>query len=174
VTVAQLEHRVAADHGRSDRDLAGHLENLELTQRLSSARLQKLQAVLPGPESRDALMALEDLSAALAPPAGEIPADPAPTAAEQQQMLARAQDASNSSSADQMPGFDVTVNLTRFRNLKYLTGDYSRPIAVVKHGPDIYLRLRCKQRIRVESNPMRDPDARSSEMKSRIPPVPRF
>jgi hypothetical protein len=118
VTVDQLEQRVSANQGRSDTDLAHRLQKLELTQRLSSERLKKLETAMPGPESRDALMALGDLSAVLDPPAGEIPADPAPSVAEQQQMLARVQDASNSLSAEQLPDFDATVILTRFRNLK--------------------------------------------------------
>ena len=42
VTVDQLEQRLAAEHGRSDNDLAHRLQNLQLTQRLSIARLEKL------------------------------------------------------------------------------------------------------------------------------------
>jgi len=135
VTVDQLEQRVAANGGRNDTDLAHRLQKLELTQRLSTARLKKLQAALPGPESRDALMSMGDLSAVLDPPADEIPAGAAPTLAEQQQILARAQQASNASSADLMPDFDATVTLTRFRNLKYLTSEVSMPVSLVEPIP---------------------------------------
>jgi hypothetical protein len=135
VTVDQLEQRVAAESGRNDTDLAHRLQKLELTQRLSTARLKKLQAALPGPESRDALMSMGDLSAVLDPPADEIPADAAPTLAEQQQILARAQQASNAPSADLMPDFDATVTLTRFRNLKYLTTEHTTPIPLVTPVP---------------------------------------
>lgn len=135
VTADQLEQRIAADHSRSDSDLAGRLRNLELTQRLSTPRLQKLQAAMPGQESRDALTAIADLSAVLDPPANEIPTDSAPSAAEQQRMLANAQEASDPSSVDRMPEFDATMILSRFRNLKYLTGDFSEPIPLVLPVP---------------------------------------
>jgi len=135
VTVNQLEQRVTANIRRGDKDLAHRLANLQLTQRLSSARLQDLEAGLPGPESRNALLAVADVSAVLDPPAGEIPADAAPTKAEQQQMLARAQVASDPSSVDRMPEFDATMNLTRFRNLKYITSDHSEPVPLVLPVP---------------------------------------
>jgi hypothetical protein len=131
VTVDQLEHRIATDGRRSDPDLAHRLQKLELTQRLNSERMKKLESALPGPESRDALMALADLSAVLDPPAREIPVDPVPTKAEQEQMLALAQQTSDPSSVDRMPEFDATMTLTRFRNLKYLTSDHSEPVALV-------------------------------------------
>jgi hypothetical protein len=135
VTVDQLEQRVAANSGRNDTDLAHRLQKLELTQRLNSARLKKLEASIPGPESRDALMALADLSVVLDPPASETPTGAAPTAAEQQQILARAQEASKATSVELMPDFDATVNLTRFRNLKYLTSAASVPVSLVEPMP---------------------------------------
>jgi hypothetical protein len=119
VTVEQLEQRLAAEHGRSDKDLAHRLQNLQLTQRLGVARLEKLEAALPGPESRSALIAVADLSETLDLPASEIPPDPPPIPAEQQQILARAF-AALDSSADQLPNIDATANITHFRNLKYI------------------------------------------------------
>jgi hypothetical protein len=142
VTVDQLEQRVAADHSRGgkdlahrDQDLAHRLQKLELTQRLSTARLKKLEASLPGPESRNALMAVADVSVVLDPPANEILTDAAPTKAEQQQMLERAPEASAPSSVDRMPEFDATMKLTRFRNLKYMTSDHSEPVPLLLPVP---------------------------------------
>ena len=134
VTVDQLELRLAAAHDRSDQYLAHRLEDLQLTQRLSAARLEKLRAALPGPESRNALLSLADLSEVLELPSGELPPDPSPTSAEQAQMLARAYDASNSS-ADPLPDFDATANTTRFDNVKFLTSNYSLPVPVVTPVP---------------------------------------
>jgi hypothetical protein len=49
VTVAQLERLVAAEHAKSDAKIAQHLYDLELTERLTVARLATLEAALPGP-----------------------------------------------------------------------------------------------------------------------------
>ena len=120
VTVEELAQRLAAERGRSDKDLTHQLEDLQLTQRLSWARLEKLEAGLPGPESRSALLAVADLAEVLELPPEEIPKAPAPTAAEQQQMLARAYATPENSAANPMPDFDVTAETTRFRSLKHM------------------------------------------------------
>lgn len=73
ITVAQLEARLAAEHGLPDGKIAAHLSGLELTERFSGARFQRLEAGLPGKKSRQALIVLADFSAFLAPPPGEIP-----------------------------------------------------------------------------------------------------
>lgn len=87
ITVDQLEQTLTASRDKADGDLAEQLANLELTERLSDARLTKLDASLPGEKSRQALMLLADKSAFLAPPQSEIPVDPAPDAAATRQML---------------------------------------------------------------------------------------
>ena len=73
----------------SDADLAQKLAGLELTARLSNARLADLSAKLPGEKSRLALLALADQSVFLPPPADEIPADAAPDAAASRQLLVK-------------------------------------------------------------------------------------
>jgi len=135
VTVDQLEQRLAAEHGRSDNDLAHRLQNLQLTQRLSIARLEKLKAALPGPESRSALLAVVDLSETLDLPASEIPPDPPPTPAEQQQMVARAIAAAETPAAKAFPDFDATVSTSRFHNLKVLSSANSAPVPLVVPVP---------------------------------------
>jgi len=52
---------------------------MELSERLSSPRLQKIQADLPGEKSRTALLVLADASAFLQLPAAEISTTPPPT-----------------------------------------------------------------------------------------------
>jgi hypothetical protein len=134
VTVEQLEQRVAAEHNRSDKDLAHRLQNLQLTQRLSTPRLQKLESALPGPESRTELRAVADLSVVLELPDGEIPSDPPPTATEQQQIIAHATEASRSP-ANPLPDFDATAKTTRFRNLKSFSTANTAPIPIVEPVP---------------------------------------
>src|SRR5277367_5211447 len=118
VTVEQLIQRISTEHNRSDANLAHRLQNLQLTQRLSNEHRRALHAALPGPDSRNALLALADLSEVLDPPANEIPSDAPPTPEEQAQILARANSVS-SPAARQLPDFDAAAITTRFRNLKY-------------------------------------------------------
>jgi len=78
VTVASLDQVLCEHNGQADDDLAARLEGMELTERLSSSRLPKLLASLPGEKSRQVLTELADMSAFLDPAASEIPSTPAP------------------------------------------------------------------------------------------------
>src|ERR1700722_4580431 len=74
ITAEQLEQMLAAVNREPDKELAKQLSELELTERLSAARLTRCEANLPGPDARRALRALADRSSFLDPPASEIPA----------------------------------------------------------------------------------------------------
>jgi hypothetical protein len=84
VTVAELEELV---HSRTD--LLRRLQNLELTERLSTPRLDALLSVIHGERERQALTADADLSLALAPPPDEIVNRPRPPVEEQRAILGR-------------------------------------------------------------------------------------
>ncbi|MGO9337509.1 MAG: VWA domain-containing protein [Terracidiphilus sp.] len=93
VTVAQLGQTLTADSAshKSDREIAREMGEMELSERLTEATLSRLKAQLaPGSAAALALQLLADQSAFLDPPASEIPADPAPGEAAQQQMLVAA------------------------------------------------------------------------------------
>jgi hypothetical protein len=90
VTVAELETTVDKAHRKPDAHVARQLDQLELTERLSTVRLSKLNAEMPGAEARLALIALADRSAFLAPPAAEIPATAAPDSDAQEALFAKA------------------------------------------------------------------------------------
>lgn len=87
VTVDQLEQALATAHNRKDHLLAKQISNMRLTERLSCVRLDRLKDALPGPHAKEALTAIADESAFLNLPASELPAKPAPSAAEQTAML---------------------------------------------------------------------------------------
>jgi hypothetical protein len=87
VSVAELEQIVPLDEKKRDSDAAKELSRLRLTQRLRSANLTLLKAALPGTRSREALVALADVSAFLDPPAAEISATPAPDPAEERRIV---------------------------------------------------------------------------------------
>ena len=90
VTVAQLEQSLAADSAshRADADVAHRLAELELSERLTDATLERFANNLPlGPRTALALRLLADESAFLEPPASELPATGTPDAAAQQRMM---------------------------------------------------------------------------------------
>jgi VWFA-related protein len=89
VTVEQLEHALSTAGNASEAEVAHHLSGMELTERLSTARLAKLEAKLRGKKVLQALVALADESVFLAPPAGEIPSTAAPDAATQRLIMSR-------------------------------------------------------------------------------------
>lgn len=92
VTVEQLSHEIASSSKKKDAKVADRLNNLQLTERLSTAKLAAFESALPGPDSRRALVALADQSEFLDPPAAEMPSQPAPTVEQQRAIIAKAVD----------------------------------------------------------------------------------
>jgi VWFA-related protein len=115
ITVEQLEQVLAAAHGKLDAKVAQQLSGLELTERLSAAKLSRWEADLPGPESRRSLVLLADVAAFLDPPAAEIPATPAPDFAAQRRMIALTVDYA-SKTLHQLPNFFATRDTVRFED----------------------------------------------------------
>ncbi|HWE84938.1 MAG TPA: hypothetical protein VG267_08330 [Terracidiphilus sp.] len=89
MTCDQLMQTVASSQQAPDAELAQKLAGLELSERLSNARLAELTGKLPGEKSHMVLLMLADQSVFLPPPADEIPADAAPDAAATRQMLVK-------------------------------------------------------------------------------------
>jgi len=108
VTVAQLEELV-----HSQTDLLRKLEKLELTERLSTPRLDALLSVIHGERARQALTADADLSFALAPPADEIVNRPPPPLKEQRAILERTFDYLQNA-LPKLPDFYALRNTMRF------------------------------------------------------------
>ena len=117
VTVEQLENTLAAAHEKKDQEIAKRLGGMELSERLSSPRLQKIQADLPGEKSRTALLVLADASAFLQLPAAEISTTPPPDLPTQRLILSKA--AENLVSVlHKLPDFFAKETTTRFHDLK--------------------------------------------------------
>ncbi len=89
VTVAQLEQMLETTSGGKDNDVAQQLVGVELTERMSSAKLLAWKARLSGERSKAALVAVADRSVFLALPAAEIPATATPDPATRRQILSR-------------------------------------------------------------------------------------
>ena len=108
VDVAALEQIVHSESG-----LGRRLPNLELTERLSTPRLDSLLTVVKGEKERQALVALADLSMALTPPLDEIINQAAPTIPEQRAMLERTIDYLLNS-IPKLPDFFAARNTVRY------------------------------------------------------------
>jgi hypothetical protein len=124
ITVEQLEKAVAAAHGRPDKEVARSLGEMELTERLSAARLKRLKADMHGEKAQLALLALADASAFLDLPAGDMPQLPVPDSAAQSQIITRSM-AFVVATVSKMPDFFATRTTTRFQDMKVsrLLGD---------------------------------------------------
>ena len=108
VTVAQLEELVHAQT-----DLMRKVTNLELTERLSTSRLDALLSMIHGERERQALTADADLSFALPPPPDEIVNRPPPPVEEQRAILERTFDYLRNA-IPKLPDFYALRNTVRF------------------------------------------------------------
>lgn len=88
--IAELEQVLGRKH--SDRKLAEELAGMQLTERLSTPRLEKWLKRMPGQRSRRALTSLADASVFLPPPADEVLSLPNPDRATQQAIFTRVVD----------------------------------------------------------------------------------
>ena len=113
VSVAQLEQTIAAARVKTDAKAAEQLYGLELTERLSAARLASGQADLPGPLARQALLAMADASAFLDLPAADIPDTLAPDQAQQSAIWNKALDYANKK-VSRLPNFFATRDTINF------------------------------------------------------------
>jgi len=115
VTAESLEKTLAVTHGWSDAKAAQYIYELELTERLSEARLAHLGAVLPGPLARKGLTAVADASAFLDLPAADIPTMAAPDPAAQSSMLALIAEYVRKT-VPRLPNFFATRDTDRFED----------------------------------------------------------
>jgi hypothetical protein len=115
VSVEELQRVVASAQGKSDADVAKQLSDLELTERVSAAGLQKLKASLPGAKAQESLDALADSSQFLRLPASELPNTSAPDVATQRRMLGLVVNYV-SKTIHQLPNITAERDTTRFED----------------------------------------------------------
>jgi hypothetical protein len=137
VTVAELQQFLTAQYAthKSDRSIADHLGEMELSEQLTEPTLDRITAEMkPGTKSAQALQLLADQSTFLEPPAGEIPVKAAPKIAEQVRLF---QGAVNFASVtlEKLPNFLATRTTHTFGNtILSMTPDASR-VRFVASGP---------------------------------------
>lgn len=87
MTVEQVEQLLAKLDGKADAKVADELADVEMTQRVSSARLARWEKQFTGAKTREVLMKLADTAAFLKAPGSDAVPDPAPDTETQQRML---------------------------------------------------------------------------------------
>jgi hypothetical protein len=112
-TIAQLQEALSAARDLPDKELAEHIADVKLTVRMSDANFARIQAGLPGPKSRLALLGLADESAFLDLPPAEIPSTPAPDHDTQLDLIKRAMEYVQKQ-IPKLPDFFATRVTTRF------------------------------------------------------------
>ncbi len=120
LSIDQMQQLLATLHDKSDGKVAGELDDVELTERVSLARLAHWETEFPGTHTHEQLIRLADMSAFLTPPASDVVADPRPDTKTQLQILKMAvQYVANT--MPRLPDFYATRETTHFEN------DPSRP-----------------------------------------------
>lgn len=117
VTVADLKDMLQSMHrdNKSDADVAAALKQIELSEELTRPVMNSLVEFVPGQLSTEQIYVLEARSATLAPPASDIPTTPAPDAAAQQALLAKAASYASTTYA-QLPTLSVVRTTLRFQD----------------------------------------------------------
>jgi len=94
ITVDQLKQKLDSMHQsyKDDAEVATWLKEVTLSEQLTQSDRKSLEQFAPGPLASEQLNILEGRSAFLAPPASDVPAGPAPDAAAQKAILAKASD----------------------------------------------------------------------------------
>jgi VWFA-related protein len=121
LSVAQLEQKLAQTGHGSQFQLDLELSNSELTERMSSARLNAWKSRLHNKKVWQALVALADSSAFLNLPTAEIPALPKPTLAEQKEQFMRIV-RYLSDLTPKLPSLEATRTTDRYEEPKLLDG----------------------------------------------------
>ena len=115
LSIEKMEQLLVTLQGKADGKVAAELDDVQLTERVSAARLARWDAEFPGKHTREELMRLADMSAFLDPPASEVVHDPRPDVKAQLQILKLAvQYVANT--MPRLPDFYATRLTTHFDN----------------------------------------------------------
>ena len=116
-TVEDVQRILVEGKGKSDAEVARQLSGLELTERMSYARLKSLELSVPGPKSRLALVALADASVFLSPAAADVLSEAPPDADEQRRMFALVEEYVGKT-VPKLPNFYATRTTISFEGLE--------------------------------------------------------
>jgi len=145
VSAEQMEQILGEAQRSSDSQMAARLSGLELTERMSGAKLAGWKDRMPGAKSRAELVAVADASAFLNPPAAKVPDAAAPDLATQRLMISKTIDYLMKT-IPRLPNFFATRSTVRYRETgqkddamwKAPTGDESLHSDAVANATVLY------------------------------------
>jgi VWFA-related protein len=117
-----MEELLAKLEGKADGKVAGELGELQLTERVSAARLARWEAKFPGERARRELIKLADRSVFLDSPAADVIPDPPPDQNTQRHMLWMAEQYAGAATS-RLPDLIATRETTHFEANSSRTGD---------------------------------------------------
>ena|GEM_PF-1921913 len=117
LTVQQLKDQLVylQQDRKTDLEVAAELKQVELTEELTRADLNKIVDFAPGKHTIEQIYVLEARSATLPPPASDVPATPTPDAAAQKAILDRALEYATKAYV-QLPHLTATKTTLRFQD----------------------------------------------------------
>jgi len=115
ISIDQMEQLLFKLRGKPDGKVAGELDEIQLTERVSLARLTRWETDLPGSRTRETLMKLVDETAFLSPPESDVLRDPPPDSETQQRMLWMAVQYVRTT-ISRLPDFYATRETTHFED----------------------------------------------------------
>ena len=143
VNVGQLEQLLDSLHGKSDAKVAGELWDLELTERVTAARLAHWETEFLGSRTHEALIKLTDMAAFLDPPAADVTPIAAPDLQTQERMLVLAAEYVKSAKA-RLPNFLATRKTTHFEDTASTDAmGMSRDYAMGARGKPVLMMPEC-------------------------------
>jgi VWFA-related protein len=124
MSVEQMEQLLNKLQGKPDGKVAGELDDVQLTERVTLARLTRWEAQFPGSRTREQLIKLADTSAFQNPPGSDVVPDPPPNVETEERMLEMAVDYVKSTMS-RLPDFYATRQTTHFENILTQRTNYS-------------------------------------------------
>jgi len=115
LSIDEMEQLMSKLQGKPDAKVASELDDVQLTERVSMARLERWNKEFPGSKTHEQLMKLADLSAFLNPPASDVLRDPPPDTETQQRMLWMAVQYVQKT-LSRLPNFFATRETTHFED----------------------------------------------------------
>lgn len=128
LSIESMDQLLGPLRGKPDGKVAGQLKDVQLTERVSAARLARWEAEFPGVHTHEELMKLADLSAFLDPPASDVVDNPRPDLKAQLHILSMAVQYV-AKTMPRLPDFYATRITSHFENT------LSQPIASVEGEP---------------------------------------
>jgi len=136
ITVQELNVLLASmqQNKKTDPEVAEKLTQIDLTEELTHDTMSKMSGLVPGSLTGAELELLEGKTSFLAPPPADLPSAPAPDAAAQKAILAKAMDYATKTYM-QNPHLSVFKSTVRYQDDARRTGVSEAPTAILLNGP---------------------------------------